>query len=159
MPKSIKYQNAHTSVKIEHYSPVSKVTPEKGNNRKETAEIFFLLSGLRLNKKLNKHKNRFKKEYFLLCLYRNVRKKHWSCIQLMKKKTLKNYKKKKHASIRFTWWKHKEENSTITQRKQQTWPSSSFSHFSIFFLFFYTSDVQNIIAPARTKQTTTTRWN
>lgn len=33
---------------------------------------------------------------------------------------------------------------------------SSLSHLSIFFLFFYTSDVQNIIAPARTKNTTTT---
>lgn len=44
-------------------------------------------------------------------------------------------------------------NSTITFRQtgQQTGSSSSLPHFSIFFLLFYTSDVQNIIASVRKK--------
>lgn len=97
---------------------------------------------------LNKHKNRFKKKDLFYCL----------CITMLQRKIdlayslqKRKFKKRKNKHPSDSHGENKQVNSTIPQRQHHTWPSSSFSHFSIFFLFFYTSDVQNIIAPAETK--------
>lgn len=66
----------------------------------------------------------------------------------------KNHKKKKTSIHSFHMVKT--QTSELNYSTKRAADSSSLSHFSIFFLFFYTSDVQNIIAPARTKNTTTT---
>lgn len=50
----------------------------------------------------------------------------------------------------------KTQTSELNYSTKRAADSSSLSHLPIFFLFFYTSDVQNIIAPARTKNATTT---
>lgn len=87
---------------------------------------------------------------FLLCLYHNVTKGDWSCIQ---KEKLKSQEKK--TSIH-SFHMVKTQTSELNYSTKRAADSSSLSHLSIFFLFFYTSDVQNIIAPARSKNATTT---
>lgn len=77
-----------------------------------------------------------------------------------KKKSLKNNQKKPSSVHLFHMVKTQTHiNSTTrynhTQTDQQDVPSSptSLPHLAVLFLFFYTSDVQNVIAPVGRKHT------
>lgn len=70
------------------------------------------------------------------------------------KKKIKIIRKKKTSIHSFHMVKT--QTSELNYSIKRAADSWSLSHLAIFFLFFYTSDVQNIIAPAWTKNATTT---